>query len=1110
MFRRLTRTVTSLLLLWAAYGMYGWLVVPLVEPTARRPSGRASTEAERRAARDAVRLARAELAPWFSPDDWELRSSKILETPQGMLLLDQYQNLGEGRIHVRPCTMVFWPHGHYDSEADRRRRAIILQAPSGAILQFDSDFDLKQGRVGKLLGGKLVDRVTIRSDYKQPGPQDDLLITTRDVYLTEERLTSAHEVHFRLAGNEGRGRELVVLLVRTPDAAGFGGAGRAVRSLELLRDVRLNLQQHGDGLFAGLAPGASRPAGPLAEPSNLHAASSPASPAAGERGRASGGLAGLAVAEGATVDVVCEGPFRFDLEHQVATFERRVTVRRRLERGAPDALDCELLAIHFQRVPQHTPQPPTGENAVSPQLEAEIRLVPSRIVATGNPVVVESPLYGVSARATRLEYDLQSGAVRLHDRKQALLRKIEPHTGQERIIRSTTLEFTPDPQGNWGTLLATGPGSFRGWLGASGSQDAAFFANPPDGVDHAGRDGEAVQADVSWEQRMHFRLHEGLRVLSLVGPARVALPGRGSLAAAEIHMWLSEAPAVQGSAEAAGTPLVPDRLLATGAVEIDTPQFIASVSDLQVWFEHPAQERYNESSTPDTASAESDATEAGAVPALSAAHEQHAGVERGGTPFVLPTMGDAGQTAGPYDIEAGLLQARLLVLGGRTFVPLEVRAQGAVRLREVVAQTGDRTPLALDGELVHLVQQAGSSTLSVTGTPATLAAAGVALVGNQIRMDQGEDLLVIDGPGKMDMNLPGGQLPALLRSQPGTPDDRLHITWSNEFKLQGRTARFVGSVVARRSHEVLYSEELVAEFTAPLRFERSQAEQAELARLVCPGDTRLERRNIRHGQTQSVDRLWVRELDLDHQTHRLICRGPGRLHTTARGKGAFSGLEVGGPGSISDGSRSSGDAVQGGVAAQGGRIAREGDAGQDGWAVQQGGAVQPSGTAGLSFLGVEFQQALEGNLQQRELAFRGEVRAVYGPVSRWDETLSAEHPEALGETGFTLQCERLSAAEMGRLANGSPAYDLEASGGAIVEGSDFTAHAHRITYSQAKDLLLLQGTGRDDAKLVRRAPNGSQLGETQARKIYYWRSRNRVRVEDIRGFDVNDLGFQRR
>jgi hypothetical protein len=159
-------------------------------------------------------------------------------------------------------------------------------------------------------------------------------------------------------------------------------------------------------------------------------------------------------------------------------------------------------------------------------------------------------------------------------------------------------------------------------------------------------------------------------------------------------------------------------------------------------------------------------------------------------------------------------------------------------------------------------------------------------------------------------------------------------------------------------------------------------------------------------------------------------------------------------------------------------------------------------------LGIEFQQGLEGNLQQRELSFVGEVRAVYGQVSRWDESLSAEHPEALGEQGFTLQCERLSAAEMGRLADGNPAYDLQASGGAIVEGSNFTARAHRMSYAQAKDLLVLEGTGRDDAKLIRRAANGSPLGETQARKIYYWRSRNRVRVEDIRGFDLNDLGLR--
>lgn len=1097
MFRRLTRTISTLLLLLTAYGMYSRLIVPLIEPAAHRPAELTSTAAERRAARDAVRLARAELAPWFAPGDWELRSSKILETPQGKLLLDQYQNLGQGRVRVRPCTMILWPQGRFASEQERRRRAIVVQAPSGAILQFDSDFNLKQGRVGKLVGGKLVGKVLIRSDYKQPGPQDDLLLTAREVYLTEEQLTSAHQVQFRLGESHGQGRELLVRLGRTPGADGLGGAGRTVRTVELLRDVRLSLQQQGGGLFAGLAAGSRGRVAPLA--ATLHGRSDgqpPALPASGQEACLGHGQQPLD-AESGPVEIACEGPFRFDMEHQVATFERRVTVRRRLQRVAPDALDCELLAIHFQRAPSQADRSAAAAadaNHSGPH-DPEARLVPTRIVATGNPVVVESPLYGVSARATRIEYDLQSGMVRLHDRKQALLRILAPETGAERQMRATTLEYTPDPEGQWGTLLATGPGWLRGWFPMDGQAEAGLVSQGA-GSSNGLQDAGAGPAEVCWERHMHFRPHEGLRLLSLAGPARVALPGRGSLAANEIHMWLSEAtaerqeasPTAQAAPESPGARLVPERLLAMGNVEIDSPQFVGSVSNLQVWFEQPSQAWHSETGMADDSALVDGqaAAQMADLPALSAAHPSPALEGQDAPPF-FPALGESGHGAGPYDIEAELLQARLLLLHGRTLVPLELRAQGGVRLRELAARAASHAPLAVDGDLVHLLRHEGATSLSLVGAPATFSAANMMLVGNQIRMEQATDLVAIDGPGQMHLDLTASLAPNIVGSQAAPADDRLSITWRQQFELQGRTARFLGSVVARRSQEVLTTHELLAEFTAPLRLERSDAEQPRLARLTCPAEARLERRSVQRGQTQSIDRLFVRDLDLEQQSGRLVCRGPGWLHTTALDRAAHSALGSPVLGGTPDPKRAAASTEQAGAAL-----------GQDGQ------------TPRLSFLGVEFQQTFTGNLHQRELAFVGEVRAVYGYVSRWDETLSAEHPELLGEHGFTLQCERLAAAEMGRLPTGDLAYDLEASGGTIIEGANFTAHAHRMTYSQAKDLLLFEGTGRDDAKLVRRAPNGSQLGETQARKIYYWRSRNRVRVEDIRGFDLNDLGLRTR
>jgi len=1115
---RLIRTTLSLLLLLAAYGLYSRLVVPWIEPAARRPQGRASTEAERAAARNAVRAAREELSAWFAPGDWELHSSKILETPQGKLLLEQYQNLGQGQIRVRPCTMVLWPQGQFEDERERQRRAIVVQAPAGAILQFDSEFDLKQGRVGKLVGGKLVGRVILRSDCKHPGPADDLWVTARELYLTEERLTSAHEVRFRLGENRGQGRELIVRLART-SGAGDQPASGAVRTVELLQDVRLELQQTGAGLFAGLSPLGKVPGSPRMAAAPAGSQLPPRAPAADVLPQPPTPAAD-ATARPGPVEVACDGPFRFDLEQQVATFERRVTVRRRLPQMAPDALDCELLAIHFRREPALSGQQEgaatdaSGPRGASDPTDAGAgRLVPTRIVATGDPVVVESPLYGVSARASRVEYDLQSGMVRLHDRKQALLRRLDAVTGEQREIRCLRLEYTPDPQGGWGTLLAEGPGWMRGWLPTENPAQAAGASGEVQRAASAAALSDA-QTDVSWERHLHFRLHDGLRVLSLMGPARMALPGQGSLAAAEIHVWLSED---QDPPPPAGSPgrLIPERLLARGNVEIDSPQFLGSVSDLQVWFERP----------PSVPSSQPGAHAPGAASPVTAGEEPAtalpeaaalpAGAHHDAGPRLFPAGGDSEQQAGSYDISAQLLQVRLLLREGQALVPVELRAQGAVRLREL-AGDGGRAPLGLDGDLMHVLQQNGVLTLTAAGAPSTLFGPGVTLVGEQIVVEQAAELRVtIDGAGQMQIDAP----PASVGQAPGwqadAGPDRLLIRWDRAFQLRGRTARFTGSVAASRAHEELKTNELLVEFTAPLRLDLHDDRRPGLARLTCPGQAHLKRRSLQLGQTRSLDRLLVKDLRWDMQTGRLWCQGPGWLRTTSMGSSVLPPPGETAPqpaappsGGVAGPAQDAAAMVRQGalLMASGGRAAE----GTPAAALLGPAEADAGGSSGLTFLGVEFQQSLEGNLQQRELAFVGGVRAVYGRVSRWDEELPADEPDLRGTEGFALQCERLLAAQMGQLADGGPAYDLEASGTTIVEGADFTAQAHRMSYSQSKDLLLLEGGGRDDARLLRRAADGSRLGETQARRIYYWRSRNRVRVEDIRGFDVNDLGLRQR
>jgi hypothetical protein len=83
--------------------------------------------------------------------------------------------------------------------------------------------------------------------------------------------------------------------------------------------------------------------------------------------------------------------------------------------------------------------------------------------------------------------------------------------------------------------------------------------------------------------------------------------------------------------------------------------------------------------------------------------------------------------------------------------------------------------------------------------------------------------------------------------------------------------------------------------------------------------------------------------------------------------------------------------------------------------------------------------------------------------------------------------------------------ELGAGGNVLVEGESFTARSARLTWSEAKDLLVFEGDGRSDAQLFRQLKAGSQPSTASAGKILYWRAANRVEVEDARFLDLDQL-----
>ena len=136
----------------------------------------------------------------------------------------------------------------------------------------------------------------------------------------------------------------------------------------------------------------------------------------------------------------------------------------------------------------------------------------------------------------------------------------------------------------------------------------------------------------------------------------------------------------------------------------------------------------------------------------------------------------------------------------------------------------------------------------------------------------------------------------------------------------------------------------------------------------------------------------------------------------------------------------------------------------------------------LHCLHVKFRGSITGNLLRRQLTFHDQVRTSYGPVDNWDAMLTTENPDQLGPRGVTVRCDQLSVVQMLLPVGGRRAVELEALGNAVVENITFTARGNRITYAEAKDLLILEGDGRSDAELWRQLQSATPPRSSPPRK----------------------------
>jgi hypothetical protein len=996
-----------------AYQIYALAIEPWIDPPlARQASGTSDDEFE--AGRQGLSRYQRVLASYFPEDHWSLvKPPIVVESGQMMLVISHYGRNDNGSIDIAQCAVLLFPTPRVVGQ-DPPRDAIVLEAPGGAHLQFDDDFDPARGKAGRIVHGSFPGVITIRSEMDEVGPHDDLLIETRDLTMNGTVIKTLADVRFRYGDSEGGGRHLEIGLDRDDDIRqGMNLVG--VKSLEIRENVSLRLE------LAGLSLTGDQDRVALGSHSNMRVV----------------GYRSTAKALNAPVTVACDGSFFMDVLHSRAIFENKVRIRQQRLEGPFDSLDCHQLSLHFARLDSTgNPIADQSNRQIGRQPQQLSDVSPYLIEATGG-VRLDSAAQQLSARADRIAINLP-------------LRELTLDTGKEIALKHGHTELR---------VAAYGPNGSR--------TPRISYRHPPGDVPQSLGDLTVVGSGwlsmkdrdrgfrLKWQQvdggenALVMRRLDGQPVLSILGAPEIESEGLGRLTARGLQLFLREVvadgpdgPAIEIEDKPHKLAILPDRLAATGNVEINSPQLTGTTQQLQVWFR----------------AAVLAPSEAAGVVAVS----------HGGAAAAASTNGPSSRR---FDIESQQVSIDVAMSGKRAEA-VNATCQGKVVFRETAGTKPGEEPLRVEGQILRVEQLATQPTITVRGTPAaqageeglaSISARGLTLYAGQVNADAEKSRFWVEGPGKARIVVDG----AVIGETRGTKVP-VHINWRGGLSLDGKRIVCSGDIFAESEHSWMQCDRIVGHLTRPIYPAPSGDDDIELAKLSLLGNIVVDNRTVDTRGQRSHNRVQIKSLDYDHATGEISGTGPGAIRTAHLSSAALSNQRPTSPDQSPARLRYLRLDFQEGI----------------------------SGNAQQRVL--RFNRRVRGiygpiDGWQQELFMNDpaglppETVVISCEMLQLNEDPSAPRPDPASQFGM-----------MEAVATGN--VFIEGSPG---EKGKFSASAPRATFNQAKDTFVLEGNRGSLAKLFFNDPRTGRDATNEAEKIWYFRAEPRVKIEGVQQLNVN-------
>jgi hypothetical protein len=1009
--------LTSLGIVLLAMLLYRGTVVPLIEP------------AHREKPQAIIYSNDQETAQWwqrhFPADSWQQGQPKMLQTPRGILLFKEITQLAADQWRLEPLTMII-PHtqkkhnAQPDDQAFLDQDVLIVNADQGATIQFQEALNLTRGKTPPVIGGKLEGQILITRKLKAATDERPWFLTTSDVQIDRRKISTIKPVEIRWDSSVIRGRDLSIFLKQDllSDSEDDPSPWGILENMELI---------YIDEISVGLPPG------------GLWADMKQASPE-------------LPVTRGlpAQLRVQSGGPFRFDFVASQASLMNGVLAVHQVGSLPPDMFESQEVQVTL--APTGSTTEPKTEQKSSQTKISMGALQFKKLTARGmdpvgpikgkNIVRFDAPNIGAAARAKRLEINFVDNQLELAGRLE----------GPQAVSTVTTLDYlgysfrAPSIQ-----YRQSPDAEHLGWLAAEGPGELLVAASSLMG-----------QCNVRWQKSLNMKPDGDKQWISLAGKTLLESKIHGFMTSELLDLWLKPntqpTPKKNSKNPIETASYLPDRLRAQGNVTLATSQIKADVNELQLWLLHaPVSEPASTGNAPPLADSAGNPMYQFVGPPASS--EDSLSNNTPGQAEVGPLSSvKSPDCNGPVNVEGTLLKSTVIVSKEQSWID-SLTVDGPLKVfgNPTVAAPN---PWNLIGQQLQLsTNPQGQANVQVTGSPAKIAMGEAWLIGPVIRYDQTTGLIWMDQPGEFSIptttlnRTESGNNPTLQPSPSSLQWIKApHCKWQGRLIFDGQVANIEGDIELKGmfspSENRFWSVECGCQqmeiyLGEPINMQAPKRGTTNLDRVVLKDSVDIRAaQNDSQGNRLSLERIVVPSLTYHLPQSQLVGSGPGWLRSWH-----LSSMNLGQMASSSSLRNSPKQEIQGAH--------------------------------------LNFHESMVAYMDRSEVVFEGKVELAAGPLASWEHMIDINTMQRLNANEMLLNCDLLKAYDTSGLgpkgsgiggssfAPSTANWEFQSLGNVRFAGKsdqgDYSGSGYRVTYSQPKDLLVLEGDGRTPAH-VRKEP----------------------------------------